>query len=150
MSTSPKDALATAQAFIRAFENRDSNAVASLLAPTASFVIPLSIEGTPAPWYVFEDPQSILGYIESVAAKFDHVAFLDQVWTEGADGRSVFLQANGDILSTAEKLVYNNVYIFRIDVEDGKIAKVWEYANPVAYANLGIQNSEAENAAQAR
>ncbi|MFD3687090.1 hypothetical protein ACFWTE_19995 [Nocardiopsis sp. NPDC058631] len=52
-------------------------------------------------------------------------------------------------------LVYNNVYIFRIDVVDGLIRKVWEYTNPVAYANLGIadsdsdSDSEAEAAAQA-
>ncbi|MGW7410154.1 nuclear transport factor 2 family protein [Streptomyces sp. NPDC054833] len=142
--------LATAQAFIAAFENRDPAAVAALLAPTATFTIPLSIAGTPEPWYVFDSPAHILGYIESVAAKFDHVAFLDKVWTVSEDARSVFLQANGDILSSAEKLVYNNVYIFRIDVVDGQITQVWEYANPVAYANLGIENSEAEAAAQKR
>ncbi|MFI2352781.1 nuclear transport factor 2 family protein [Streptomyces sp. NPDC019443] len=148
MDTTHQKALDTAKGFITAFEGRDRDAVADLLAPTATFTIPLSIEGTPEPWYVFDSPQSVLGYIESVAAKFDHVAFLDKVWTVSEDARSVFLQANGDILSTAEKLVYNNVYIFRIDVQDGKVVKVWEYANPVAYANLGIENSEAEAAAQ--
>ncbi|MFI6493789.1 nuclear transport factor 2 family protein [Streptomyces sp. NPDC050564] len=149
MDTTHQDALETAQAFIAAFESRDRDAVAGLLAPGATFTIPLSIEGTPEPWYVFDSPEHVLGYIASVAAKFDHVAFLDKVWTVSEDARSVFLQANGDILSSAEKLVYNNVYIFRIDVQDGQITKVWEYANPVAYANLGIANSEAETAAQA-
>src|SRR4051794_27319373 len=51
--------LDTAKAFIAAFENRDRDAVAQLLAPTARFVIPLSIEGTPEPWYVFEGPESV-------------------------------------------------------------------------------------------
>ncbi|MEO3784103.1 hypothetical protein ABGB12_12275 [Actinocorallia sp. B10E7] len=60
----------------------------------------------------------------------------------------MFLQANGDILSTAEKLVYRNVYIFKVDISDGQIVKVWEYADPVAYANLGITGSEAESAAK--
>ncbi|AZQ32142.1 hypothetical protein EJ357_47460 [Streptomyces cyaneochromogenes] len=142
--------LETAQAFITAFENRDPAAVADLLSKEATFVIPLSIAGTPEPWYVFDSPAAVLAYVESVAAKFDHVAFLDKVWTVSEDARSVFLQANGDILSSAEKLVYNNVYIFRIDVADGQIIKVWEYANPVAYANLGIADSEAEAAAQDR
>ncbi|WAZ26672.1 nuclear transport factor 2 family protein [Streptomyces cinnabarinus] len=150
MNITHHKALETAQAFIAAFEDRDRDAVAALLAPIASFTIPLSIEGTPEPWYVFDSPEQVLGYIASVAAKFDHVAFLDKVWTVSEDARSVFLQANGDILSSAEKLVYNNVYIFRIDVQDGQITTVWEYANPVAYANLGIANSEAEAAAQAR
>ncbi|SFR29616.1 Ketosteroid isomerase-related protein [Lentzea waywayandensis] len=149
MNNVHQKSLQTAQAFIAAFESRDPAAVASLLADDATFVIPLSIAGTPEPWYVFDSPAAVRSYIEAVAAKFDHVAFVDQVWTVSEDARSVFLQANGDILSSTEKLVYNNVYIFRIDVADGHIVKVWEYANPVAYANLGITDSEAEAAAQA-
>ncbi|MFI8242514.1 nuclear transport factor 2 family protein [Streptomyces sp. NPDC085866] len=149
MNSVHQKTLETAQAFVTAFENRDPATVASLLSQDAIFVIPLSIAGTPEPWYVFDSPTAVLAYIESVAAKFDHVTFLDKVWTVSEDARSVFLQANGDILSNAEKLVYNNVYIFRIDVADGHIVKVWEYANPVAYANLGIADSEAEAAAQA-
>ncbi|MFG2123899.1 nuclear transport factor 2 family protein [Streptomyces sp. NPDC048710] len=149
MNSVHQKTLETAQAFVTAFENRDPTTVASLLSQDATFVIPLSIAGTPEPWYVFDSPTAVLAYIESVAAKFDHVTFLNKVWTVSEDARSVFLQANGDILSNAEKLVYNNVYIFRIDVADGHIVKVWEYANPVAYANLGIADSEAEAAAQA-
>ncbi|CAM5331571.1 nuclear transport factor 2 family protein [Streptomyces chartreusis] len=145
-----QQSLETAQAFITAFENRDPAAVAALLSPEATLTIPLSITGTPEPWYVFDSPAAVLAYIGSVAAKFDHVAFLDKVWTVSEDARSVFLQANGDILSSAEKLVYNNVYIFRIDVADGHVLKVWEYANPVAYANLGIADSEAEATAHNR
>ncbi|WP_113701192.1 nuclear transport factor 2 family protein [Nonomuraea lactucae] len=150
MSDAHQDALSLAQAFFAAFEGRDPEGVAALLAPEANITIPLSIEGTPEPWYVFDGKEHVMGYIRSVAAGFDRVAFLDKVYTVSQDARSVFLQANGDILSTAEKLVYRNVYIFKIDVEGGKIVKVWEYANPVAYANLGIQDSEAEAAAQAR
>jgi ketosteroid isomerase-like protein len=149
MNSSHQKSLRTAQAFVAAFEDRDPAAVATLLADDATFVIPLSIAGTPEPWYVFDSPAAVLAYIESVSAKFDQVAFLDKVWTVSEDARSVFLQANGDILSSAEKLVYNNVYIFRIDVADGLVVKVWEYANPVAYANLGISDSDAEAAARA-
>ncbi|WP_371502587.1 nuclear transport factor 2 family protein [Kitasatospora sp. NBC_00374] len=150
MTTHHDTALNTAKAFFAAFEGRDPGSMRAVLAPHANITIPLSIEGTPAPWYVFDGQEHVLGYVESVAAKFDHVAFLDKVYTVSADAKSVFLQANGDILATAEKLVYRNVYIFRVEVEDGKVVKVWEYANPVAYANLGIQNSDAEAAAQAR
>lgn len=148
MSTVHQDALALAQEFFTAFENRDPAGVEKVLAPEAGITIPLSIDGTPEPWYVFEGREHVLGYIRSVAEKFDHVAFPDKVWTVGENGSSVFLQANGDILSTAEKLVYRNVYIFKVDIADGKIVKVWEYANPVAYANLGIKDSEAESSAK--
>ncbi|MBT2386770.1 nuclear transport factor 2 family protein [Streptomyces sp. ISL-11] len=150
MNMDHETALNTAKRFFAAFEGRDPEGVRALLSPEANVTIPLSIAGTPAPWYVFDGREHVMGYIDSVVAKFDRVAFLDKVYTVSADAGSVFLQANGDILSTAEQLVYRNVYVFRIDIEDARIVKVWEYANPVAYANLGIENSEAEAAAQAR
>jgi ketosteroid isomerase-like protein len=120
-----------------------------VLTETASVVIKLDLEGTPDPWYVFNGKQHVLAYISSVAAKFDKVAFLDKEWTVSQDATSVFLQANGDILSSAEKLIYRNVYVFKLEMKGDKIEKVIEYANPITYANLGIKNSKAEEAAQA-
>ncbi|MGW0436028.1 nuclear transport factor 2 family protein [Micromonospora sp. NPDC003197] len=150
MNNAHRDALDLTQAFFAAFEGRDRAGVDAVLAPNANITIPLSIDGTPEPWYVFDGKEHVLGYIDSVIAKFDHLAFLDKHYTVSEDATSVFLQANGDILSTAEKLVYRNVYVFKVEVENGKIVKIWEYANPVAYANLGIDDSEAEAAAKAR
>lgn len=136
-----------AQQFITAFEGRDPAGVLATLHPAATLTIRLHIDGSPRPWYVFEGAEHIRGYIESVAAKFDRVAFLDQVWTVGADGGAVFVEARGDITSAAEKLDYRNVYVFKFELEDGKVARVVEYANPVTYANLGIQDSAAEASA---
>jgi ketosteroid isomerase-like protein len=139
--------LGIAQRFIKAFEERDPDGVVATLHAEATLTIRLHIDGSPKPWYVFEGPEHIRGYIESVAAKFDRVAFLEQVWTAGVEGDAVFVEARGDIQSSAEKLDYRNVYVFKFEVEDGKVKKVVEYANPVTYANLGIQDSEAEAAA---
>ncbi|MET8014666.1 hypothetical protein ABZU86_31510 [Streptomyces sp. NPDC005271] len=55
-----------------------------------------SIAGAPEPWYVFDSPAAVLARIESVAAEFDPVAFLDKGWTVSEDARAVFLQVNGD------------------------------------------------------
>lgn len=150
MTTAHENALDVAKRFFAAFEGRDRDGVLDVLAPHANITIPLSIQGTPEPWYVFDGREHVMGYIDSVVAKFDRIAFLDKVYTVAQDAKSVFLQANGDILSTAEHLVYRNVYVFRVDIDDNKVVKVWEYANPVAYANLGIENSQAETAAQTR
>ena len=139
--------LSIAQQFISAFEARDPEGVLATLHPEATLTIRLHIDGSPEPWYVFEGPEHIRGYIESVAAKFDRVAFLDQVWTAGVGGDAVFVETRGDIQSSAEKLDYRNVYVFKFELEDGKVKQVIEYANPVTYANLGIQDSDAEAAA---
>jgi ketosteroid isomerase-like protein len=136
--------LRVAQEFITAFEERDPLGVLATLHPQARLTIRLHIDGSPRPWYVFDGPQHIRGYIESVAAKFDRVAFRDQMWTMSATGDVVFLETHGDIQSSAEKLDYRNVYVFKFEMEDGKVKDVVEYANPVTYANLGIQDSAAE------
>ena len=149
MADSPEKALAIAKRFFDGFEARDPAAVGEVLTDDAAVIIKLSIAGTPEPWYVFDGKAHVLAYIGSVAAKFDRVAFIDKQWTVAADATSVFLQANGDILSSAEKLSYRNVYVFKIELQGDKIRRVVEYANPVTYANLGIKNSESEDAAQA-
>lgn len=148
MTTTTDTSLELAQRFITAFETRDPEAVLATLHEDATLTIRLHIDGSAAPWYVFDGEAHVRGYIQSVAEKFDHVAFLDQVWTVGHDGAHVFVETRGDILSSAEKLAYRNVYVFKFEVAGGKISQVTEYANPVTYANLGIENSDAESAAQ--
>jgi ketosteroid isomerase-like protein len=143
-------ALGLARRFFAGFEARDPAAVGETLADDATVVIRLNIDGTPDPWYVFDGKAHVLAYIGSVSAKFDRVAFIDKQWTVAADASSIFLQANGDIISSAEKLSYRNVYVFKVELQGDKILRVVEYANPVTYANLGIKNSESEEAAQAR
>ncbi|GAA1742386.1 nuclear transport factor 2 family protein [Microbacterium paludicola] len=140
--------LAVAQQFIAAFENRDPDAVVATLREDATLTIRLHIDGSPAPWYEFDGADHIRGYITSVAAKFDSVSFLDQVWTVGHDGGAAFVETRGNILSSAEKLTYRNVYVFKFEIDGEKITAVTEYANPVTYANLGIEDSEAEAAAR--
>jgi ketosteroid isomerase-like protein len=142
-------ALPIAQEFFAGFEARNPEAVGNTLTDDASIIIKLDLAGTPNPWYAFEGKDHVLAYNASVAAKFDRVEFLDKEWTVANDGTAVFLQTNGDILSTAENLDYKNVYVFKVELVDGKVKRVLEYANPVTYANLGITNSEAEDAAQA-
>ncbi|MBF0688615.1 MAG: nuclear transport factor 2 family protein [Cellulomonas sp.] len=148
MTNTQLTALQLAQQFMNAFAGRNPEAAAALLAEDATLTIALGIDGSPTPWYFFDGQTQVRGYIEAVAAKFDRVAFLDQEWHASMDGRTAFMEARGDILSSAEGLEYRNVYVFKIEVSDGLVARVTEYANPVTYANLGIKDSETEAAAR--
>lgn len=142
------NAQAIAESFFEGFEARSAEAVGAVLSDDANIVIRFHIDGSPKPWYAFEGKEQCLAYIAAVGAKFDRVAFIDREWTMSLDGKSVFLQCQGDILSTAEQLIYRNVYIWKLEISEGKIHQVTEYANPVTYANLGIKNSDAESTAQ--
>lgn len=148
MTNTQLTALQLSQQFMNAFAGRDPEAAAALLAEDSTLTIALGISGSPDPWYLFEGKTQVRGYIEAVAAKFDQVAFLDQEWHASLDGRTAFMEARGDILSSAEGLEYRNVYVFKVVVSEGLVVHVTEYANPVAYANLGIEDSEAEAAAR--
>jgi ketosteroid isomerase-like protein len=56
--------------------------------------------------------------------------FVDRRITASADEPTTFVQANGDFV-TADGRPYRNVYVFRFDWRDGKIASWEEYANPI-------------------
>jgi ketosteroid isomerase-like protein len=128
----------TAESYFRALEARDRNALADLLDDGATITIPLSIEGTPEPWFVFRGKEQALGYLDSVVANFDSIRLLDKELSVSTDGRTVFLETRSDILTSAQKLTYQNIYVFRLVIVDGKVVDVREYANPVPFANLGM------------
>jgi ketosteroid isomerase-like protein len=56
--------------------------------------------------------------------------FVDRRITASADEPTTFVQTNGDFV-TADGRPYRNVYVFRFDWRDGKIATWEEYANPI-------------------
>ncbi|MQA33115.1 nuclear transport factor 2 family protein [Modestobacter roseus] len=128
----------TAEDYFRALEARDRDTLADLLDDGVSLTIPLSIEGTPEPWFVFSGKDQVVGYLDSVVANFDSIRLLDKELTVATDGRTVFLEARSDILTSARKLTYQNTYVFRLVIVDGKVVDVREYANPVPFAALGI------------
>lgn len=47
----------------------------------------------------------------------------------------VFVESPGDYIAQ-DGTAYQNVYIFKFVVQDGKIVEGYEYANPVTYAKL--------------
>jgi ketosteroid isomerase-like protein len=62
------------------------------------------------------------------------IRFADQRVSVVADGRTSFVQANGDF-TTADGRPYNNVYVFRLDWRDGRVVSGEEYFNPVTFSN---------------
>jgi ketosteroid isomerase-like protein len=56
--------------------------------------------------------------------------FIDRRITASADEPTTIVQTNGDFI-TADGRPYRNVYVFRFDWRDGKIASWEEYANPI-------------------
>jgi ketosteroid isomerase-like protein len=136
-------ALETVQAYIRAMERRDKEAVAETLAADVLHVFPVS--GGPNEMAgIFEGRDEVLGYFDAFAGKFRSLVWINKVWTESADGRTVFLEARGDAVVEHSGASYHNLYVQRFDVEAEKIVRIIEYADQNLYLAMGIPPTRLE------
>lgn len=128
-----------AEQFIVAMEGRDVAKITDLLSEDIVLVHPMTFSGRVKPEFMTEGKLATLGYIQTVFTNFAQIRFANPVITVSADGGRVFIEAQGDFVTTHGNLPYNNVYVFRADIMDSKIVFINEYANPVtASAALGI------------
>ena len=123
---------ALARSFFAALEAGDLDAVAALLHEDAVNVLPFTGDGRTEreALRVFDGEAAVLGYFTAAAQRIDQVAFTDIVLTPSADGRTVFAQMRGDMV-LPDGRPYRNLYVWRLDFEDGLIVTIHEYFNPV-------------------
>jgi Ketosteroid isomerase-related protein len=146
MTPAHRDTLALAERFFAAMEDQDREAMAELFAPDATITIPLSLDGSPNPLGVFRGRREAMSYVDTVLTNFERTVMLDKTFTVSEDAGTVFIQAKGDLVTRGTRQPYRNVYVFRIDVRDGRIAAIWEYGNPITFANLNLAGAPASPA----
>ncbi len=129
-------ALETVQAYVRAMETRDKEAVAETLAADVMHIFPIA--GPAKVAGIFEGHDEVMGYFDGFDAKFRSIEFIDKRWTESADGNTVFLEARGDAVVEHSGTPYQNLYVERFDLKEGKIVRITEYADPNTYAAARI------------
>lgn len=87
----------------------------------------------------FPDKEAVPGYLQGVFQNFSYVAFVERELSVTNDGRTVFIEALGDLRTAIGDLLYSNRYVFKFDLDQGRITSIKEYANPVtASPILGI------------
>ncbi|MBL7497981.1 nuclear transport factor 2 family protein [Frankia sp. CN7] len=121
--------------FLDAFERRDLDWISGLLAPDVTLVQPMSFDGSQQPAIRFAGKEQVVGYFRQVFAGMGTISFVDRRITVAAGGDTVIVQANGNF-TTAAGSPYRNVYLFRFDWRDGRIAAGEEYANPITAARV--------------
>lgn len=124
------------KSFYAAKERRDLEATVGLFADDVVYTLPLNASGTPDPWFVYDGKQTTSEYQRGVIQRFSQLRMMDRQYTVSSDGSTVFVEARGDYIQAEGDRPYNNVYVFKFVVRDGKITHVYEYANPVTYAKL--------------
>jgi ketosteroid isomerase-like protein len=115
--------------FLDLLEAGDQAGVASLLDDDIVWSAPMTIGGDEAdqPARGREAFGSRLG---SISELMRSASFTSRRITVSADQATTFVQTRGDFV-TADGRPYRNVYVFRFDWRDGRIASWEEYANPV-------------------
>ncbi len=121
--------------FIQAVEQEDMAAVSALVDPEATLVLKMTLTGEQEPDMIFEGREQILGYVQSNFDAMETIRFINQRITVSRDGRTSFVEADGDFVS-ADGRPYRNVYVFRFDWCDGRIIGSAEYANPITFLQL--------------
>jgi ketosteroid isomerase-like protein len=121
------------QRYMDAMRAKDRAAVDALLADDAVFEYPYSRSGNtePGAGRRFEGREAVMrDYVDRGFAMLAKIDWTDPVFTPSADGRTVFLEARGDML-LANDVPYRNHYVVRFDVRDGRIVHMAEYMNTV-------------------
>ena len=133
------DSLALAEQFLHAMETRDADTITQLLAEDVTLIQPMTFSGLPDPEFVTEGRDATMEYLGRVFIGFSQIRFVDPDYTVSADGSRVFVEARGDFVTLLGSMTYENIYVFRLDIADGQVTFIKEYANPVpASAALGI------------
>jgi ketosteroid isomerase-like protein len=139
-----ENALSVALAYTAAIEEKNRDAIEKLLHDDVRIIFPISAAPTGRPEGIFLGKDEALAYMDAIFSKFIHLRWPDPDWTLSADGTRAFMQGRGDAVVTHSGVPYRNAYIVRIDVHDGLITQIMEYANGVLYMALQIPPTEVE------
>ena len=126
---------AVVEAFFSMKERHDLEGLTGLFADDVVYTFPLPASGAQEDWFVYDGKDATVEYQRKTLDTFSQLKMRDMQITVSEGGSMVFVESRGDYVSNEGKS-YNNVYIFKFVLEDGKIVKTFEYANPVTYAML--------------
>ena len=112
--------------FLDLLEAGDQAGLAEILDDQVVWSTPMSSgDGEPA-----RGRKAFASRLGSIGGLMRSARFTDRRITASADETTTFVQAKGDFV-TADGRPYQNVYVFRFDWRDGKVASWEEYANPI-------------------
>ena len=128
-------ALTLVKEFFAAKERHDLGATMAPFSEDAVYIFPLSASGKQENWFTYKGKEAVTKYQRQVLERFKQIRMLEPSYFVTADGSNVLVESRGDYIAQ-DGTAYNNVYIFKFVIRDGKIAEGYEYANPVTYAKL--------------
>jgi len=78
-------------------------------------------------------------YFTLVARNYENIVFNNRTYSVADDGKTVWMEANGDLRLEANGSPYRNRYVFKITLNaQGKVTEIREWVNTVTLTQQGI------------
>ena len=77
-------------------------------------------------------------YFAIVTRNYENIVFSDRIFSVSRDGRTVWMEAQGNLIVAATGKPYRNGYVFKLTLENGKIKAIQEWVNTVTLTQQGL------------
>ncbi len=150
--TDTNNVLALCQRYIKCVESKDLNGVGKTLAedtrqifrhtkhvtePDMSDQISSGgLKGTVVA--VFKGKSEVLAYTKGLMSNFRVIKWINTEWRTSGNGKEVYFSGKGDMITAKSGKPYQNVYVTRFDLYQGRIVEINEISNAMTYMGLGI------------
>lgn len=128
--------LATINAFYAALASENEEAALAFLTPDATLQAPYNPNGDASDEGIRSFPAAL--YVKGALMTYDNVVFEDRQYSVADDGTTVWIEAEGRLRVAATGKPYENRYVFKLELEGGKIARITEYTNVATLARDGV------------
>jgi ketosteroid isomerase-like protein len=124
---------ALAREFLACMERKDKEGMLALLADDSVMECVLGLDGDNAPRTFWDSLTSAEDHYTRAFDAVESIELTEVVINQALDPTLVFVEALGS-MTMSNGRPYDNRYVFRFELRDGKIARLREYCNPVTAA----------------
>jgi ketosteroid isomerase-like protein len=137
---------ATATRLFAALERRDAAAALALWHDDGTVAAAFNPNGDTAPEAIRSAPHAV--HLAVFLKNYDVIAFRDVVSSVAGDGVTVWVETRGEMRVAATQTPYQNRYVFKFTIEQGRIRHLLEYANTVTQSLHGAGAAIARSIAE--
>lgn len=136
VATSAEQEVKLVEAFFDALATEDEGAALSMLTEDAMLSAPYNPNGDASDEGVRIFPAAL--YVKGAMATYDNLVFVERAYSIADGGRTIWIEAEGRLRVAATGNPYENRYVFKIELEGSKIARITEYTNVATLMNDGV------------
>jgi ketosteroid isomerase-like protein len=121
------------RAYFTSLEQKDLEGLLAILTEDSVLEMPFDVAGTNTPRELWRGIDGAAAHYRQAFQDVASITFTEVDVNPTIDPDVVFAEAMGD-MAMVNGRPYNNRYVFRFDLDDGKIRRIREYGNPVTSA----------------